>query len=625
MAQRQGPQNLDVVQRQVTARPVGDIRAPQREVRVDARADTFTNGLVTFVDAIGGAVRQYSNDQKDAQAAMADIGLDGYNKAMGAALDSEPELFDDQERLQTLDQEMRSKYLGNVEDEDILQRANMRIDNYLSAAGQTYQYQKAEKARFELGARTLQLSVEKLEEQVASGSDRGQAIEALKGVYQHLRTSPSFRISKENTEKLVQGLQETFAKDGSKRVLLADAFMDDPDLSIETRMALQLDRVQGLKETEAEKQAKKFQLYQAWEPLIDKGKFTWDTAKPYVEAGIISAGDVRAGMRRQADLIEKRRKEAEKDLHLMTANPTTLTAKDFTKWEALARKSMPKDQYYAVMRQTGGANPVVVAQAQRAASTLSKPVETEDQIPAAFNQLVDGDAGYLYGAGMLGQHIPPEQLEDLGAYFYLTQSLGKSKVEAYNLMVEGASAKYLDVDKLRQAKLKDKVRSSLDIDGKAPQEIVGNTVNIAMKLSKVGMDPDEAVKTAISWTKDAYTVTPYGAIPKARYGSYTSEDAMKKRLDYTAKQLADEQTKAGNELDPDDLQVNLLDDGRYFFVQKGGFTPIGSTSFRLMTDNAPELPDGTPTVEGKRQDQVINDTINNARPRITAEEAWRQR
>lgn len=607
---RQAPQDLGVMQRQVTARPVATLQAQQQNINIDPNSNAFAKGLMDFADASMGAVKKQVDEDLEAQAAVADIGLDGYNKAMGAALDSQPELFEDQEALGKLDQEMRERYFNGVSDERILSRANMRIDGFLQTAGQTYQYAKAEKQRFDLGSRTLQLSVEKLEEQVKLGAiTEEQATGELKSIVGYLRKAPAFRISQENTEKLVQGLQDAFSKDGSRRMLLAKAFGDDPEISVDTQLALRADYAEGMKATEAEKQTAKFELYKSWEPLIERGKFTWAEGEKAVKAGLVSADDVRSGLRRQKTLIEKRIAAAQKDTQLLTADPRTLDGPNFTKWEALLRKEKPKDEYYAIMRQTGGVNPVVKAQAQRAFSTSSRPVESEDQIPAAFKTFMEGDASYLYGAGMLSQHIPPEQLEDTATYLYLTQTLGKEPVEAYNLTVEAASAKYSDIDKLRQSKLKSEVRSKLDIDGNAANTIVDSTVSVAMKLSKIGLDPDESVTTALKWTKDAYTVTDYGAIPKARYGTYTSEEGLKKRLDFTAQELVKELKADGHEADTSDLQVNLLDDGRFFYVRKGGYVPIGSKAFRLMTDNNPELPDGTQTVEGARQDEIINEQL----------------
>ena len=622
MSERQAPRELEPIQRNVTARPVAEFRAPQIEARIDPRADDFTNGLLSFADAATGALQKHISDQADAEAASADIGMEGYSKAMGAALESQPDLYDNQEGLAKLDQEMRQTYLGNVRDERILQRANARIDTYLQSGQQAYQVQKAAAQRFELGSRTLQLSVDKLEEQVRLGNATpDQATAEIRNIFGYLRSSPSFQIPQEDAERMVQSLQDGYAQDGSRRALLAKAFSEDTGISAQTRQALRLDYVQGLQQAETERQGQKLELRTRWDALVEKGRFTPEVGEQAVKAGLASAEEVQARLEKQQTLLDNRIRTAERQRWLQTADPRTLHGKDWADWEKYSREHLPKPQYYALMRQAGGVNPVVAAQAQRAMSTLSKPVETEEQIPDAFNTLVEGDANYLYGAGILAQHLPPEDMEDLGTYFYLTQSLGKSKVDAYNLLANSTSSRRLAPGQGQRDALDAQVRDALDMGPEASGELLRSTSNIAQRLKDAGVEPDEAVKTAAAWTRDAYTRTDYGAIPKALYGSYISEDALKSRLDFAARKLA-----AEHALDASDLQVSLGKDRRFYFIQKGGLTPVGSTSFQMMTENAPALPDGSPTIEGQRQDQTINDTLKpNPFDGYTAARAWRER
>lgn len=600
---------LREVQRQVAARPVASLQGRQDNARIDSGADALVRGLANFADSAAGVFKQQEADNQDAQAAVADIGLDGYQRAMKGALDARPELYNDQDGLAKLDQEMRATYFKDITDERIKGRVTARVDGWLQSSAATYKYAKQEQDRYNLAGRTFQLGVEKLEAAVKAGQGTPeQAQEQLKQLIGTLRTSKDFQLSQERVEKLIEQTQDVFAKDGSRRLLLARTFMNDESITPELRQALQLDEVHAMRQTEAEKEQAKFSIYQRWEGLINKGRFSWAEGQKAVDAGIVSASDVRSSMRRQQEQMEKAIKEAQKAREIQLGNPLTMDSKTFTKWEKQARASMPKEQYYALMHQVGGASPVVKAMAERAFSTASAPVETEDQIPQAFKAFVDGEGAYLYGAGLLSQHIAPEQLEDTAAYMFMTQSLGKSKVEAYNLMVNGSFSKYSDIDRLRLAQLKKTLRSDLDIPKDSPNNLVDATASVAMKLAKAGMEVDAAKDAAVNLTKGAFAITDYGPVPRARFGTYTSEEGLNKRLAFSAEETAKELRAQGyKDAKATDLQVMLLDDGRFAFTRRGGHSIVGSKAYRLMTDNAPELPDGTQTVEGARQDKLIND------------------
>lgn len=613
---RERPQSVGTVQRQVTARPVAGLQAPQQQVLIDPNASSFAKGLADFADVSAGVVKQVQAENLDAQAAVADIGLDGYNRAMKGALDSDPELYDRPDELAKLDQQMREQYFSGITDERIKTRISSRVDNWLASSGQTYQYEKAEKQRFELGARTMQLGIEKLEAGVQSGAiSDDDAAAQVKALYQTLRTSPSFRMSEERSQKLVMALQDMYAKDGTRRVLLAKAFKDDESMGVEARMSLEADLAEAMQKTEAEKQQAKFALYQSWEPLIESGKFTWEHGEKAVAAGMATAEEVRAGLRRQQSRLEKRIKEAQEGMAL-TGDPRLMDAKTFSQWEAKFRAEAPKEHYYSVMKQVGGVNPALKAQAQRAMTTTGSLVESEDQIPSAFTQFMDGDAAYLHGAGLLSQHIPPEALEDTSVYLYMTQNLGKSKVEAYNLLVNSAASKYSDLDRKTLAELANEVRSELDIDPDRASNVVNSTASLAMKYVKAtGMDPKEAKKHAIAMTKAAYIETDFGPLARARYGSYTSDDGIKQRLNHTADETLKSLKAEGYDVKRDDLSVLMLDDGRFGFMQKGGVNFVGGKTFRLMTSNEPTLPTGEQTVEGSRQEKIINDQLRPKRTR----------
>jgi hypothetical protein len=597
------------IQRQVTARPVAGLQGRQDSARIDPSANALVQGLASFADAAAGVVRQKESENQDAQAAVADIGLDGYQRAMKGALDARPELYAQPEELAKLDQEMRGTYFKDITDERIKGRVTARVDGWLQSSAATYKYAKQEQDRYNLAGRTLQLGVEKLEAAVKAGQGTPEEAQAqLKQLIGTLRTSPSFMLSQERVEKLIEQAQDVYAKDGSRRLLLAQTFMNDEGISPELRQSLQLDEVHAMKQTDAEKEQAKFAIYQKWEGLINKGRFSWAEGQKAVDAGIVSASDVRSSMRRQQEQMEKAIKEAQKAREIQNGNPLTMDSKTFAKWEKQARLQLPKEQYYALMHQVGGASPAVKAMAERAFSTASAPVETEDQIPQAFSAFVDGEGAYLYGAGLLSQHIAPEQLEDVAAYMFMTQSLGKSKVESYNLMVNGSFSKYSDIDRLRLAQLKKELRSGLDLAKDAPNNLVDATASVAMKLTKAGMEVDAAKDAAVKMTKGAFAITDYGPVPRARFGTYTTEEGLNKRLAFSAEETAKELRAQGYEdARAKDLQVMLLDDGRFAFTRKGGHTIVGSKAYRLMTDNAPELPDGTQTVEGARQDKLIND------------------
>ncbi len=322
---RQAPQSLGQVQRQVSARPVQQLQAYQQQVTFDPNSDRLAKGLMQFVDVTAGIAKQVRDEELDAQAATADIGLDGYQRAMKGAIDADPELFDRPDELSKLDQEMRQKYLGSVTDDRILGRANQRLDNWLSAETTSYQYAKADKQRLELGSKTLQLTVSKIEEQVAKGADRQQAITAIKGMVKHLQDSPSFRFSKERTEDVIKELQELGLADGSRSVLLAEAFMDDEDVSIDTRAWLKAKHAKAMELTTVEKEQLQVEVLRDWDSRIQSGRLTWEYGSKAVASGMVTAEQLNSAMNKQRKHLEKLAKEAEERAALINGDLSYLT------------------------------------------------------------------------------------------------------------------------------------------------------------------------------------------------------------------------------------------------------------------------------------------------------------
>lgn len=612
---RQAPQSIGQVQRQVTARPVQQLQAYQQQVTFDPNSDRLAKGLMQFVDVTAGIAKQVRDEELDAQAATADIGLDGYQRAMKGAIDADPELFDRPDELSKLDQEMRQKYLGSVTDERILSRANQRIDNWLSAETVSYGYAKADKQRLELGSKTLQLTVSKIEEQVAKGADRQQAITAIKGMVKHLQDSPSFRFSKERTEDVIKELQELGLADGSRSVLLAEAFMDDEDVSVDTRVWLKAKHAKAMELTTVEKEQLQVEVLRDWDSRIQSGRLTWEYGSKAVASGLATAEQLNSAMSKQRTRMEKLAKEAEERAALINGDFAYLTSAQTNKlikgFRQEAEQTGQMGRFYDFLRSRGLSDPVTTRKAEMAFAGVTAPVDNVSQIPPAFRSFMNGEGAYLFGRGELGQHLPPEKLVDAYDYLYMTQHLGMNEAEAYNLLVASPHAKYTDIPKSMMLRMKDSIREDLGVSGDQNTDAVDMAMSVAMRIAKHGqLDPEDAFDYARKLVKDAYVQTDYGPLPKARFLSYTNEEGLNKRLEWAAKQTAKEL-----DIDSDDLQVMHLPDGRFTFTTKGGYVPVYSKSFSLMTSNQLEA-DGQMTVEGERQESIIDEQQRLAAKRL---------
>jgi len=612
---REAPQSLGQVQRQVAARPVQQLQAYQQQVTFDPNSDRLAKGLMQFVDVTAGIAKQVRDDELDAQAATADIGLDGYQRAMKGAIDADPELFDRPDELSKLDQEMRQKYLGSVTDDRILGRANQRIDNWLSAETATYQYAKADKQRLELGSKSLQLTVSKIEEQVAKGADRTQAIEAIRGMVKHLQESPSFRFSKERTEDVIKELQELGLADGSRSVLLAEAYMDDEEVSLDTRAWLKAKHAKAMELTTVEKEQLQLEVLRDWDARIQSGRLTWEYGSKAVAAGRVTAEQLNSAMSKQRKHLEKLAKEAEERAALASGDFAFMTTSQVNKhlrsFRADAERKGELGRYFDVLRARGLSDPVTTRKAEMAFAGVTAPVDDVSQIPPAFRSFMNGEGAYLFGRGELGQHLPPEKLVDAYDYLYMTQHLGMNEAEAYNLLVASPHAKYTDIPKSMMLKMKDSIREDLGLSGNQTTDAVDMAMSVAMRIAKHGqMDPEDAFDYARKLVKDAYVTTEYGPLPKARFLSYTNEQGLNERLEWAAQKTAKELG-----LDTDDLQVMHLPDGRFTFTAKGGYVPVYSKSFSLMTSNQLEA-DGQMTVEGERQESIIDEQQRLAAKRL---------
>lgn len=626
---RQAPNQFGVVQRQVTARPTASLQAPQQQILIDPNASRFADALVQFADTAGRVQKERSDALKDAQAMAADLGLDGYNDAMSNVLKTRPDILEHPDEFDKIDREMRAKYFKDITDEEILGKVHTRLDSWVDTRKTTYTYAKQEKQRLDLGTNFFINTVKKVEAQHQAGQlDEGQAVEALRAVFTEMRNSPSFQFSQEQTEQLVKGLQDVFAKDGSHRVLLAKTFMNDESLSPELRLALEADLAEGLAMTTEERKQAQFELYQQYEPMIEAGRLTWEHLDEPVRMGIISPDDARSMMRRQQARLEKRIKEAQEKQAMLGMNPLLMDSKQFKAWEEYMRNALfekgeqGKLQYYTLMRQFGGSNPVLKAQANRAFSLASTPVEANDQIPAGFQYFMN-EAQDVWRMGLLSQHVPPEKLADTHAYLFMTQTLGYEPYEAYNLLVQSPSAKFSDLDRLDLRKIESALRDELDIGEGVPTDIPAIGANVAMKLRKhTGMDQKEVIKEVVKAFEGAFHKTKFGPVPVANVP--VGGDALVQRLEHAAKVVIEQ---AG--VDEDDLVVDFTSDGRFRFFPRGSdkLSPLGALEFELVTSDEDELPDGRKTIEGRRKDAVIDDILSKTDPLGGASlyDVWRSR
>lgn len=606
---RQAPQEMGRVQRQVTARPTAGLQAPQQQILIDPNSNRFADALVDFANTAGKAYKQHVDTQRDAQAVAADVALDGYNQAMNDVLRTRPDIFDRPEEFEKIDREMRDKYFKDISDEEILGKVTSRLDTWVDTKRTSYTYAKQEKQRLDLSTTYFMNSVKKVEELHKAGQlDEEQASNELRTLMTTLGESPSFQLSQEQRESLITSLQDAFSKDGSHRVLLARTFMNDESLSPEVRMSLEADLAEGLAMTAAEKTEAQFKLYQQLEPQIERGQLRWAALEPYVQQGIISADDARSMMRRQQSKLEARIKEAQERNAAFSKPAYMLTGPEFKKVEEELRNRYyyagPEGRqiYYTAMRQYGGTNPVLKAQAERAFSLTSTTVQSNEEIPQGF-QVFMNEARDVWSMGLLSQHIPPEKLADTHAFLYMTQRLGTEPYEAYNLLVQQPSAKYSDIDRNNLRDLEEAIRKEIGLQEGMVSEVPSTAANIGMKMRKaLGLSQNETLEELKKMFKGSHIETSYGPVPLAYVN--VGEEVLKQRLDIAAKEVAAEMGT-----DPDDLVVHLSPTGQFNFTLKGGdaISAISAKPFDFILSNDETLPDGTQTAEGRRKEALIDD------------------
>lgn len=600
---RQEPGTLGVVQRQVTARPVQTLQGFQTQARIDPNSNRFADGLEAFLGNTAKVAQQHRAEQQDAEAAIADIGMDGYNTAMQGALKANPDLFDRPDELAKLDSEMRTQYLGQLTDTEIKDKVKLRLDTWLGAQGQTYQFAKADKQRTELGTRTLQLSVQKLEEARKAGSiTEEQAVDGIKSVTKHLRTSPTFQFGQDKTEELIKGLQDVYAKDGTHRVLLAKAFMDDPDVTPELQLALQADHAEGLAMTKLEKEQKQFEILSGFEPLVQAGRLTEKQVREQVDGGLLTAEAGMGLLSRQRTLLEQRIKDAQAQQNAASGNWDAMTPKERRKVLDKYRTELNPTQYKNWLRNNSITDPVLQSQAERAFNTPAGPVTTPDEIPAAWRDFQQ-EAKELRSMGMLEQQIGPEKA--LKAHLAAAlQEGGKTELEAYNASLTlNPYAKMSDVDRMTMNSFKTSLRSDLGQgDYESPETDLG--AYYALHLSKTGLAAAEATERAAEFITNAYHITPAGPVPKAVLGNYIAPANFDKNVEFAVAKVVEQEAAQGYEVDPDDVRLTMLPDGSSLFRVKGSDRPI-VIPFNLMTANTPDV-QGQQTVTGARQEAEIN-------------------
>jgi hypothetical protein len=589
------------VQRQVTARPTQTYRAPQLNAQVDPRADDFTKGLAALVDTAGVYGQQKREKARDAQALTADVGSRGYLTAAQQALESDPSLYEDEERRQKLDEELRERYLGEVTDPDILQRVGTQLDGWWTSAIDTRRFQQEEQNRMRLSSEGLIGVVDKLEAAVTQGADRAAAIQGLREYGDVLQNSESFRLPPEKFEGLIRDIQNTLAP--NRALLLAEAYMDDENISAETRMWLRAKHAEAMKATTVEKEVAQIQVLQDWEGRINRGAMTWEYGTQAVQAGLATAEQLQSAMRRQQKRLEEAAKESQGFTNLLNASPldiALMSTSDKKAYVRQLRQMVPPQVFYAKLTQQGIRDDVVENLFDQSMVARSGPVTRPEEIPDTFRQFMDNDGRVLYGMGIAAQQLPPAKANDLIAYQTMVQHFGMSEVEAYNMLYEAPASIYNDIAPYEAKAIKEAVASKLDMDLSKPNRFSGVAVDLAMRLVKsTGIDADEAAEWVVSQYDRAMIRTDFGVIPKSLVGSYgVTDEQLKQRVEWAVNAYA-----TSEEIDPSTISLNVLDNGVVLYQTLDG-TMLDQHYLPDLLNNQAEGADGSTSIEGLRIENV---------------------
>lgn len=614
---RQQTPEFGQVQRQVTARPVAQLRAPQQDTLIDPRAGDFAKGLAMFTDVATGAVQQHQQAAKDAQAATADIGLSNYKQAMSALLESNPGLYENPDELSKKQTELFDAYFGDVTDEDIRSKVTQRTDAWMQANQHTYQFQKEDKQRLELGLKSAALSIEALEAQKKAGADPEQLKAYTKSVFKHFQSSPSFGFSQERTEEVIKTLQDSLA--GDRALILAETFMDDPDISTETQLWLKAKHAEAMELTTLEKERIKYDLYTSWEDKIQKGALKRAELDEAVQAGHITAKDAITWERRQVSELKARAEAAQetsnvarafmqKDgMTLLYSNPKAVRKVVGDMHRAAVTGQFPGglSGFYSNVIETGVGAEYAKAGWENVKRAMTAPREPGEPLPETVQQWMQTEGAALYNNNLHGALLTPQDAGDLGFFMYATQVLQKTPEEASLLINPPPEAKLLDVRKFNNAPFEEKVRKGLGVGSDDANLLVAPALDYAIRLRKTGASEEAALEGALDTFKNAYVKTDYGTLPRAQILSYGA-DRVVERVNFVGNNLSKELG-----VDKSLIKSSFLPDGRLMFHAPDGIQRYQSVTMDELVKEETTNPDGTTTIAGQRVDAIRREQLQN--------------
>lgn len=612
---RQQTPEFGQVQRQVTARPVAQLRAPQQDTLIDPRAGDFAKGLAMFTDVATGAVQQHQQAAKDAQAATADIGLSNYKQAMSALLESNPGLYENPDELSKKQTELFDAYFGDVTDEDIRSKVTQRTDAWMQANQHTYQFQKEDKQRLELGLKSAALSIEALEAQKKAGADPEQLKAYTKSVFKHFQSSPSFGFSQERTEEVIKTLQDSLA--GDRALILAETFMDDPDISTETQLWLKAKHAEAMELTTLEKERIKYDLYTSWEDKIQKGALKRAELDEAVQAGHITAKDAITWERRQTSELQARAEKAQQStaiaqaflrkdgLSLAYADPTATRKVVNEMHRAAATGQFPGGLagFYSNVIETGMGADIASRGWENVKRAMNAPREPGQPLPDTVKQWLETEGTTLYNNGLHGALLKPQDAGDLGFFMYATQTLQKTPEEAALLLNPPPEAKFLDIRKFQNVEFERKVRDGLGLEKEDASPLVGAALDLAVRIRKTGEGEEASLETAINTFNKSYVKTEFGVLPRAQILSY-GPDKVVERVNFYGKQVAERHS-----LKPELVKTTFLPDGRLMFHTPDGINRLEAVTMDELAASGLTNPDGTTTIAGERANAIREEQL----------------
>jgi hypothetical protein len=605
---RQAPQQLSKVQRQVTASPVASLQAPQQQTLIDPASSAFADGLTAFADTATGVIKKHQSDKKDIQAATADVGLQGYNTAMSGLIKARPDIYDHPEDLEKADAELRQQYFGGVTDADLLSKLNTRADTSLQADGQSYTFAKNEQARGELGTRTLQTTVDKWEALVKGGQATPEEAQVgIREVTDYLQNSSEFQFSEDRLEGAIDFLQEAYAGDGSRRILLANTFENDERISPEMKLKLQGYKAEAMAMTIVEKEMAQSQLYEKWDKLAQSNSLTRRETSTAVTSGLVTAEQEQSWLDKQRKAAEKRLKDAQSANKLLTTPLDRLSGTEKGDLVLLWKDSLPRPQYLSRLRDSGLPDPEFQSQAKRALNRPSGTVVSVEEVPKAFRENIRSVEEHRAN-GTLEQQVGPEDSFKFQLYFAAIDG-GDTELEAYNMSVNSNPAsKMSTVDRIAMSTAKTNFRKSLKLEDWQESPEADMAAALALEYVKRGVTQEHALEQAEAFLDRAYTKTQYGPIPTAVYSKYMTPEQLDSRLEAVVEELSQGEDSSWVPFSSSDYSVSLRTNGNFVFYKKGT-TDFIQVPMEVVAGQSSEV-NGEQTVKGLTQDKIIDGIFN---------------